>query len=88
VRCGRGAGPDDEPEPGVFQRIEIRGREHARVGDHDEVGNGMTVAERAEHREQGAGLCLVSLERVHLQREPARVHEQTDEDLRVHPTFL
>lgn len=31
------AGTDDEPEPGILQRIQFSGREHAGVGDNHRI---------------------------------------------------
>lgn len=83
-----GAGADDEREPGVFEPVQIRSRQHARVGHDHHFGRRMAFPERVQHRQQGERLALVPGELVDLQREPALVHQQPDEDLRVHPAFL
>jgi len=44
--------------------------------------------ERFQHRDKGPGLGLVALKDVHLQRESARVDEQSDLDLRVDAVSL
>jgi hypothetical protein len=48
----------------------------------------VSLLEGLEHRQQGGGLGGVAFEAVHLQREPGRVDEQPDLDLRIHPAFL
>ena len=80
--------PDDEREPGVLQRVEVRRGQHSGVGDHDHVGHPVPGLERLQDRDEGAGLGLVPLEAVHLQREPGRVDQQPDLDLRIDPAFL
>jgi hypothetical protein len=64
---------DDEPEPGILQRVQVRRREHPGVSDHNDVLRAMALRERAQHWDQGGGLGLVALEQVHLEREPRRV---------------
>lgn len=48
----------------------------------------MSLLEGVDHRQHGGGLGLVALERLHHQRKPRRVGEQTDGDLPVQATFL
>jgi hypothetical protein len=80
---------DDEPEPGLLQREQVRRRQHPRVGDHDDLpGRGVGIVELVEDRDEGLGLGLVALEQVHRQREPSAVGEQPDRDLRVDSAFL
>jgi hypothetical protein len=79
---------DDEPEPGVLQRVQVRRREHSGVSDHDHVSHAMALRERAQHRDQGGGLGLVALEQVHLERESAGVCQEPDLDLRVDSVLL
>ena len=58
------------------------------VGDHGHLRQLVRGRERLHHRQDGLGLGLVALERVHHQREPARVGQQPDGDLRLQPAFL
>ena len=78
----------DEAEPGVLQRVQIRGREHSGVRDHDQVGDVVTLGERGQHGDEGGGLSLVPLEDVHLQGEPTRIDQEPDLDLRVDSVLL
>ena len=48
----------------------------------------VALRERAQHREQGGGLGGVALEQVHLEREPGRVDQEPDLDLRVDAVLL
>jgi hypothetical protein len=79
---------DDETEPGVLQRVEVTGREHPGISDHDHLRDLVPLGERGQHGDQGGGLGLVALEQVHLEGEPARVDQQPDLDLRVHAILL
>ena len=88
---GRLAGlrADDEPEPRVLQREQVRRRQHPGVGDHDDLaGVGVLVPEAGQDRHDGLGLGLVALEQVHGQREPRAVVEQPDRHLRIDPALL
>ena len=80
--------PDDEGEPRVLQGVEVACRQHPGVGDDNHVGDPVPLLEGLQDRDEGLGLCLVPLEAVHLQREPARVDQQPDLDLRIHSAFL
>jgi hypothetical protein len=44
--------------------------------------------ERLDHRQDGLGLGGVAFERMHLEREPARIGQQADGDLRLQPPLL
>jgi len=79
---------DDEGEPGVLQCVQVAGREHPGVGDHDRLGHAVAGLERGQHGDQGGRLGLVALEQVHLEREPSRIDQQPDLDLRVDPVLL
>ncbi len=81
-------GPDDEREPGIFERVQIRGGEHPRIGNHDDVFDTVAVLEGPQHREEGGRFAGVAGERVDLQREPAGGDQQPDDDLRVHAAFF
>ncbi|XDP44042.1 hypothetical protein AB5L97_12180 [Sinomonas sp. P10A9] len=48
----------------------------------------VALLERLEHRHERGGLGLAPVEGVHLQREPARVHQQPDLDLRIDAVLL
>jgi hypothetical protein len=72
---------DDVAKPGLGERLEVDIRQHAGVGDDGDLRQLVGGHERLQHRQHGAGLGLVALERVHHQREPARVGEQADGDL-------
>ncbi len=80
---GGGAGADDEPEPGVLQPVQVRCGQHAGVRDDHDLGRGVTFAELVEDGQQGEGLAPVARELVDFEGEPALVHEEADEDLRV-----
>jgi hypothetical protein len=79
---------DDEPEPGVLQRVQVRRREHPGVSDHDHVPHARALRERAQHGDQGGGLGLAALEQVHLEREPGRARQEPGLDLRAGPVLL
>ena len=66
----------------------IRLRQHARVGDHGHVRQLMSSGESFDDGQDGLGLGLVPLKRVHLKREPAHVGQLAHGDLRLQPTFL
>jgi hypothetical protein len=81
-------GAGDEGEPRVLQGVQARRREHPGVGDHDHLGDVVTLLERGQYRDQRGGLGLVALEQVHFQRESTGVCEQPDLHLRVDAVFL
>ena len=84
----RHARADDEPQPGLIQRLEVRGGEHPGVSDHDEVVQPVPGPERLDDGQDGRGFGLVAFPAADLQREPGPVHQQPDNDLRVHASFL
>ena len=55
------AGGDDEPASGVFEAVEVVRRQHAGVGDDDQLLDAVAGLELLNHRDQGLGLCLVAL---------------------------
>jgi hypothetical protein len=77
-----------EDEPGVLDRPLVVVGDHPRVGDHGHLGQSVGGHERLQHRQHGLGLGPVALERVHHQREPGRVGQQPDGDLRVQAPLL
>jgi hypothetical protein len=82
------AGADDEGKPGVLERVQVRGGEHPGVGNDDHFCHAVAGLEGFQDGDEGGRLGLVPLEEVHLQREPARVHEEPDLDLRINAVFL
>ena len=79
---------DDEPQPGVVQVVQVGGRQHAGVGDHDHALDPVPRLELPDHRQDRVLLRLVPLIAADLQGEPVPVHQQPDHDLRVHPPFF
>ena len=77
---------NDNPE--ALQRDLVGLGDHAGIGDDGDVGEMVGGLERVDHRQHGGGLGLVALERLHRQREPRRVGEQPDGDLRLQAAFL
>jgi hypothetical protein len=88
VGCLGQAGADDEGETGVLKRVQVCRREHPGVGDDDHVRDPVAGLEGFQNGDEGGRLCLAPLEQVHLQREPAGVHEEPDLDLRVDAVLL
>ncbi len=84
----RHARADDEPQPGLIQRFEVRGGEHPGVGDHDEVVQPVPGLETLNDRQDRRSLGLVAFPAADLQREPVTVDQQPDDDLWVDPAFL
>ena len=84
----RDPGPNDEPQPCVFQLGQVRLAEHSGIGDHGHlrnlVGGGRTPGLPAK----GLGASGVAPERVDHQWEPARIGEQPDGDLRLQLALL
>ena len=80
--------PTMNPRPGVVQVGQIRGREHAGVGDHDHGLDPVPGLELPDDRQDRELLRLVPLEAADLQGEALPVDEQADHDLRVDPAFL
>jgi hypothetical protein len=73
---------DDEPQAGVVQVVQVGGREHAGVGDHNHGPEPVPALELPDHRKDRVLLGLVSLEAADLEREPVPAYEQPDHDLR------
>ncbi len=82
------AGADDEAQARVIECLQVARGEHAGIGHDDHVGDLVAFLERLDHRDDGVGFGLVSLERVDLQREPGPVDQQPDNDLRIDPAFF
>ena len=80
--------PYDEGEPGVLDRVQIRCRQHPRIGYHDHPGHPVTGLERAQDRQQSGRLGGVPLKQMDLKREPGRVDQQPHLDLGIDPVFL
>lgn len=62
-------------EAGVFERVQVRGRQHPRISDDNEVIDVVSGLEGAQHRQQRDRLGSVAFELVNLQREPVRGDE-------------
>ena len=62
--------------------------DHAGIGDHGDIGELVGGLERVDHRQHGGGLGFVALERRNGQREPGRIGEQPEGDLRFQAAFL
>lgn len=73
---------------GLIQFTQIARGEHTGVGHDDHVGQAVAGLELPDDRNHRRGLGFVAFEAADLQREPAAVHEQTDNDLRVDAAFL
>ena len=84
----RDAGSEDEREPGGLQGDLVGLRDHAGIGNHCHVGELMRLLEGVDDRQHRGGLGFVALEGRNGQREPGRVGEQTQGDLRFQPAFL
>jgi hypothetical protein len=79
---------EDERQPRSLDRVPVRLRQHPGVGHDRDVGEPVRRHERGDRGDHRRGLGLVALERLHHQREPGRVGEQPDGDLRIQPAFL
>ena len=82
------SGADDEPQPGVIQGRQVGGREHACVGDDDELGDAVGSLESLHDGDDRGGLSLVPLPAADLQGEAGPVDQQPDDDLGVGPPLL
>ena len=80
--------PHDEPQPRPGQGAQVPIRQHARVGDHGHLGELMGGLEGLDRRDDRGGLGAIALKRFNHQREPARVGQQADGDLRLQAAFL
>ena len=67
--------PDDEGEPGVLDGVEVRRGEHPGISDHDHVMQPVPFLEGLQDRDEGAGLGLVPLKAVHLQRKAGGIDQ-------------
>ena len=74
--------------PRSLDRLPVRLRNHPRVGHDRDIGEPVRAHERRDRRDHRGRLRLVALERLHHQREPGRIGEQTDGDLRIQPALL
>ena len=83
-----GAGPDDEPQPCLIQGRQVGGREHAGVGDDDELLNAVSGLEGLHDRDDRGGLGLVPFPAPDSQGETTAVDQQADDDLGVDPPVL
>ena len=61
VGCFRDPGPDDEPEPGIVEGLQVGRGQHAGIGDHNHVSDLVTVLERFDDRDDRGSLGLVTL---------------------------
>jgi hypothetical protein len=68
-------GADDEPQVRRVEFGEVLRRQHPGVGDHDHLGQLVTIGERGNDRDDRGGLGPVALEAADLEREPLPVHE-------------
>jgi hypothetical protein len=68
--------------------VQVGGREHAGVGDHDHGLEPVAGLELPDHRQDRVLLGLVSLVAADLEGEPVPVDEQPDHDLRVDPALF
>ena len=82
------AGADDEPHPGVVQGRQVGGREHAGVGDDDELLDAVGGLEGLHDGDDRGGLSLVPLPAADLERETMTVNQQAHDDLGVDPPVL
>ncbi len=80
--------PTMNPSPALVQVGQVRGRQHARVGDHDHGLDPVPGLELPDDRQDRELLRLAPLEAADLEGEAVPVDEQPDHDLRVYPPFL
>jgi hypothetical protein len=78
----RDPGAQDERQPGSLDRHLIGLGDHSRIGHHSDLSQPVGGHERFDHRQHRGGLGPIAL------REPGRVGQQTDGDLRFQATFL
>lgn len=88
--CLRHPGADDELQPGLVQRREVGGRQHAGVGgdDHFDPVEAVAGLELPHDRNDRAGFGRVAFVASDLQREAGAVNQQTDDDLRIDAPLL
>lgn len=72
LRCLRLPRPDDEPQAGVVEVLQVLRRQHSGIGDHHHIGHVVAVLESLDHRDHRVRLGLVPFERVNLQGNPVR----------------
>ena len=60
----RHPGAEDERQPAGLQRDLVGLRDHARIGDHGDIGQPVGGLEGIDDRQHGGGLGLVALERL------------------------
>ena len=82
------AGPDDEPQLRLIQGREIGGREHAGIGDDDELLNTVGGLECLHDGDDRGGLGLTSFPAPDSQGETTAVDQQADDDLGIDPPLL
>jgi hypothetical protein len=75
-------------QAGGLDRLHVAVGHHPGVRDHGDVGQPVQRGELLDDRDDGRRLGVVPLESVDQQREPGRVGEQTDGDLRLQAAFL
>jgi len=68
--CFRDPRPDDEPQPGLVDRRQVRRGQHPGICDDDHVSDPVAFLEGLDHRDDRVGFGLVSLEAGDLEREP------------------
>ena len=81
-------GADDERAAGIFQGVQVGRRQHARIRDHDQLGDGVAGLELLDHWHQRLRLCLVPLEQGDLEGESTCGHQQPDRHPGVDPVLL
>ena len=82
------AGPDDEPQPGLVQGLQVGHRQHPGVRDDHHLPELVAGLEVVDGGDDGLGFGLVSFPRADLQREPVPVGQQADDDLGIHPPLF
>jgi hypothetical protein len=79
---------EDERQAGFLDRALVGCRDHPGVGHDRDIAQLVGVHEGPDRRQHRDRFGLVALERLDHQREPGRVGEQPDGDLRLQPAFL
>jgi hypothetical protein len=72
----------DEPISGVFKRAQILLRKHPSISHHGHLGKPVSGPESVQNGHYRVGFGFVPLETTRQQREPCRVSQQADRDLR------
>jgi hypothetical protein len=84
----RDAHAEDERQAGFLDRALVGCRDHAGVGHDRDIVHLVGVYEGSDSWQHRDRFGLVALERLDHQREPGRVGEQPDGDLRLQSAFL